>query len=71
MEFTAESEHQEYFLRGVPPGIWKGSISAKVEPPASSAYMLEMWASDATIVFIDFDKDQYFPGEQLRISAIF
>lgn len=69
MKFTSEPTYEEYFIGGPQSGIWTARIFGKSTPALVTDYMLEVWEFDATIFSVNFDKDEYFPGEVMKISS--
>ena len=67
--FASEPDHKEYSLSAPQPGTWRAGISAKSVPASGSPYELEVRVSDATMVSIDFDRQEYFPGDLMKLSA--
>jgi hypothetical protein len=68
--FTSKPGLQEYFFGGPQAGQWTAKISAKSVPATGSDYKFEVSSSTALLISTEFDKQEYFSGDTMKLSTL-
>ena len=68
-EYTSKPGYKEYSIGAPQSGMWTARISGNTVPPSGSAYMLEAGVSDALIFSVNLDKEDYYPGDVIKLTA--
>ncbi len=67
--FTSGSTYEFYKIFAPQPGAWTLRVFGKSTSGAQEEYTVSASASDAMILSVDFDKTEYFSGDQIRFTA--